>query len=176
MAQHYRVPTRFLDWSESPLVAAYVAVAETAKALATPGSTVDQSGNVGIFILATGRIKSETWKTSLAIGQAPRYMNDNLRAQKGLFIYVRDANSWFIRGGSWLSLEEVLVITGDSHHLESVTLPATESDEMLRLLWKYDVTRHHLEPTLENAAKSFSYARALFPERGPGSSNEVGRQ
>jgi hypothetical protein len=35
---------------------------------------------------------------------------------------------------------------------------------MLRLLWKYDVTRHHLEPTLENAAKSFGYARALFPD------------
>jgi len=27
-------------------------------------------------------------------------------------------------------------------------MPATGSDEMLRLLWKQNVTRHHLEPTL----------------------------
>ena len=49
------------------------------------------------------------------------------------------------------------------HPLVRLTLPASEADELLRLLWRYDITRHHIRPTLDNAAQAFKYARALWP-------------
>jgi hypothetical protein len=43
-----------------------------------------------------------------------------------------------------------------------VSLAASEADEVLRLLWKYDVTRHHLMPSLSDAASAFAYNARLW--------------
>jgi len=58
---------------------------------------------------------------------------------------------------------DVLETAGEAGQLDLLTLPAAESAGLLRPLWRYEITRHHLMPTLSNAAQAFSYARALFP-------------
>lgn len=44
-----------------------------------------------------------------------------------------------------------------------LSLPASEADELLRILYQHDITRHHLMPSLTNAARALAYKRALWP-------------
>lgn len=93
----------------------------------------------------------------------PRHINDNLRAQHGIFVYLPKANQFFLEHGDWPSLEDGLKTTiAEDGGLDVVTLPADQADDLLIKLWRYDITRHHLMPTLDHAAKAFEYAQTLF--------------
>ncbi len=46
--------------------------------------------------------------------------------------------------------------------LIKVTLPSSKSNELLRFLYKLDITPHHLMPTLDNVANAYSYTQKLF--------------
>jgi hypothetical protein len=92
----------------------------------------------------------------------PRFENGNLLAQRGLFLYIKNANERFMETGRWPGLEDVLTRTRRLNRLESVSLPSAQADTLLRLLWRYNITRHHLMPTLSSAAHAFSYTRRLF--------------
>jgi hypothetical protein len=85
MAQHYGIPTRLLDWSESAKIAAYFATVEAA------GRVTDQSSDAGEFLavwaLDIERLESITqYKPERFVSvRAPWSSNPNLLAQKGLF-------------------------------------------------------------------------------------------
>lgn len=78
MAQHYGIPTRLLDWSESPLVAAYFAARDV--------DITERGKYIAIWALDVVRLKSIATRDELIdVVRPPWSTNPNLRAQRGLF-------------------------------------------------------------------------------------------
>jgi hypothetical protein len=94
---------------------------------------------------------------------APRHRNNFLRLQQGVFTHIPKANSYFIEHEKWPSVEDVVEINNElSGALKKYYLPASEADNLLRILFDFGITLHQMMPTLNNIAKSHSYASRLF--------------
>jgi hypothetical protein len=87
------VPTRLLDWSRHPLVAAYFACKEVARATAFDEKLGSETGKSAVFALrapiAFDRLGSgKKGEPVLREVTAPYDSNPNLRAQRGTFTLV----------------------------------------------------------------------------------------
>lgn len=93
---------------------------------------------------------------------APRHFNHTyLHAQLGVFTWVAGGEGHYLKHGLWLSVEElvqrdgaVLWGQGVPSPLRRLTLPKAEVPELLRLLWKEQISRAHLMPTYDNIVES----------------------
>lgn len=101
LAQHYGIPTRFLDWSRNSLVAAYFACVDIARQMNHPSKhkklqSVDKlPERFAIWALSEKFVNmvAHLWNPGVKLITVPTCSNPNLHAQKGLFtlVYYRES-------------------------------------------------------------------------------------
>ena len=161
LAQHHGVPTRLLDWSARPFVAAYFG-ARDADEQASRG--VQESDRLVVWALnglVFALFKAENLRGGLQIETVRpwRHSNPNLRAQDGLFTVLIDESRQPDDPASFPPLDEAVADLGRRADgkvrtfLRKMTLPASEAGRLLRLLDQEGVSGTHLFPGVDGAVR-----------------------
>jgi hypothetical protein len=146
LAQHYRLPTRLLDWSERSYVAAYFAASEALR----------DDGLKGSSRLAVWAFDQENMQLSLKnveVIPVPGSNNANIAAQSGLFTLLRQEYTLGKPFEGPHCLDEYVKSCG-SHALVKITLPVSEAPKVIDLCERYGVTAATLYPDFYGAARA----------------------
>lgn len=135
LAQHHGCPTRLLDWTHRPEIAACFAAENV--------ENRDGDGALAIWALDL----RHTAKSHLSVKpfSVPRSTVGYLHAQEGLFSYCHGADFTFVNAGNWPKTESIC-----SACIVKLTLPWAEAGELERLLHAEGFHRAALMPTYDN--------------------------
>ncbi|MBI5968771.1 MAG: FRG domain-containing protein [Deltaproteobacteria bacterium] len=149
IAQHHGVPTRLLDFTFNPLVAAYFAVAQPTK-----------SDHLAVWAVDIDFIRTAwaSFDRGIRVVQVSRGSNPFLHAQSGLFIYDAENNSNSIRQrildhdiDSLAHIEQASMDQlAHSPRVRCLTVATHHRKLLLEQLAARRVTRAHIQPTLDN--------------------------
>jgi hypothetical protein len=166
LAQHYGVATRALDWTWSSLTAAYIAVSD---------ASVQAQDHVVVWVfsylaemLARIPTSEEVKRRPLAIFTAPGADNDNLQAQRGMFMAhvqrIEDRHAPFEATPYDRFLGEIPSASRSFPTLYRVLVPCAEVPTIRWFLSAAGFTAGRLFPGLWGAAREFSEEHLIAHE------------
>jgi len=191
LAQHHGVPTRFIDWSECPLVACFFAAFN-----ASSFSEKSIAKNVTVHSpLGARASRPLKWRPRWPRSQEEAEGSERLPKNQEISIFYMSSLSTIIDSSPvqlvmtpWhenLHLRQqkgVFTNIKDANsfflkegrwptlndvpnlQLHRVRLPAVKADDLLRELYLLGITRQSLMPNLTNAANALKYMKVLFPK------------
>lgn len=152
LMQHYGLPTRLLDWSEAPMVAAYFAVASGAgpASLFALNPFELNERHVGDRVLAD--VDSDVAQPLLQ----PAFRDAPDPQSKAVALLVDEADGRMLAQLTGFTLhataEPLDSLEGAGDFLHRVEIPETARRRILRELWDHGIRRSTLFPDLGNLA------------------------
>lgn len=150
IAQHYGLPTRLLDWSHSPFVAAFFA-AESANDLEIKES---DGGHLAVWLLSANYLK-RTSQSGVHLIEPPTTGNPNLSLQQGVFTLQSYTS------GSYEALDEALrnqwcyeKVKEGFPLLLKLELPKTETKSLMQQLAVLGFSANRIYDGYQGAAKA----------------------
>jgi FRG domain len=154
VAQHFGVPTRLLDWTGDPYVAAFFAASELVLK-----SEIDSTLRLAVWALDIQELASQ-----VELVRVPSSGNQNIAAQHGIFTLLRQPYEMG-KGfeGTHLLDEHMsnLVTVHGKQRLTKITLPQSECFKIMDLCTKHSLTAATLFPGSYGAAKATQIALAM---------------
>lgn len=149
MAQHHGIPTRLLDWTRQPFVAAYFAASQAL-------GLEEISDRLSVWIVDANSLY--VFGDELECVSVPGSTSYNLSSQKGVFLVNRQKNNMyrhspFLPGLLENSINQ-LFEGSESCMVYKVTLPAIKAGDLLFRCFKFGFSAATLFPGFDGAAKA----------------------